>query len=159
CCAARRCSDAGRWSNPASLARYFRHLRGRVEPVSALDASVQLQILNRLADFVRSSDRLAFFCPQIRGCRHITIHVPVLYLARASGSICSCCFQSTADAGQLAQTTTNVAGGLMRTVAELPNRFTETENCWIPLPGGIRLAAKLWLPEGCDKKPVPTLVE
>lgn len=47
----------------------------------------------------------------------------------------------------------------MRTVSELPNRYTETEDCWIPLPGGLRLAAKLWLPEGCDKKAVPTLVE
>lgn len=47
----------------------------------------------------------------------------------------------------------------MRTVTELPNRYTETDDCWIPLASGIRLAAKLWLPEGADRKQVPTLIE
>jgi uncharacterized protein len=47
----------------------------------------------------------------------------------------------------------------MRTVSELPHRYTESEDCWIPLKSGIKLAAKLWLPEGCTTKPVPTLLE
>src|SRR3546814_5176814 len=47
----------------------------------------------------------------------------------------------------------------MRIAEEFPCRFTETEDCWIPLPDGVRLAAKLWLPEGAHEKPVPTILE
>src|SRR3546814_16547028 len=49
--------------------------------------------------------------------------------------------------------------GSMRIAEEFPCRFTETEDCWIPLPDGVRLAAKLWLPEGAHEKPVPTILE
>lgn len=47
----------------------------------------------------------------------------------------------------------------MKTIEDFPNSVIETEECWIPLPDGTRLAAKLWLPAGRDKKPVPTLLE
>jgi uncharacterized protein len=47
----------------------------------------------------------------------------------------------------------------MKIVEDFPCRFTETEECWIPLSDGIRLAAKLWLPEGAQDKPVPTILE
>ncbi|MDQ8727692.1 CocE/NonD family hydrolase [Bradyrhizobium sp. LHD-71] len=47
----------------------------------------------------------------------------------------------------------------MKTVKDFPNSFSETEDCWIPLADGTRLAAKLWLPAGSDKRPVPTLLE
>lgn len=47
----------------------------------------------------------------------------------------------------------------MKIVDKFPHRFTETEDCWIPLSDGIRLAAKLWLPEGAENAPVPTILE
>jgi putative CocE/NonD family hydrolase len=34
-----------------------------------------------------------------------------------------------------------------------------TENVWIPLADGTRLAARLWLPEGADARPVPAILE
>ncbi|WP_296387804.1 CocE/NonD family hydrolase [Reyranella sp.] len=34
-----------------------------------------------------------------------------------------------------------------------------TENIWIPLPDGSRLAARLWLPEDAERHPVPALLE
>ncbi|RPI42827.1 MAG: CocE/NonD family hydrolase, partial [Betaproteobacteria bacterium] len=36
---------------------------------------------------------------------------------------------------------------------------TETEDCWIPMPDGVRLAAKLWLPDIASTRRVPTLIE
>lgn len=47
----------------------------------------------------------------------------------------------------------------MKIIEEFPQSFTETEDCWIPLPDGIRLAAKLWLPDTAMQKPVPTILE
>lgn len=35
----------------------------------------------------------------------------------------------------------------------------EIENTWIRLPDGVRLAARIWLPEGADSAPVPALLE
>lgn len=35
----------------------------------------------------------------------------------------------------------------------------EIENLWIPLPDGGRLAARCWLPEGAEARPVPAIVE
>ncbi|GGH18295.1 hypothetical protein SAMN05444007_10156 [Cribrihabitans marinus] len=40
-----------------------------------------------------------------------------------------------------------------------PRSFTEIEHLWIPMPDGIRLAARLWLPDGADRDPVPALLE
>lgn len=40
-----------------------------------------------------------------------------------------------------------------------PHRVTEIEHCWIPLPDGTRLAARIWLPEGAENDPVPALLE
>lgn len=45
---------------------------------------------------------------------------------------------------------------------ERPSRssaFEVTENVWIPMPDGCRLAARLWLPEGCGIEPVATIFE
>src|SRR3546814_13098905 len=47
----------------------------------------------------------------------------------------------------------------MRIPEEFPCRFTEPEDCWIPLPDGVRLAARLWLPESAHEKPVPPIPE
>ena len=47
----------------------------------------------------------------------------------------------------------------MRTVTRFPHQYTETEDCWIPMPDGVNLAAKLWLPEIAQKQRVPTIIE
>jgi len=47
----------------------------------------------------------------------------------------------------------------MKTITDFPHRWTETDDCWIPMPDGVKLAAKLWLPESAASKPVPTIIE
>ncbi|RMF37360.1 MAG: peptidase S15, partial [Alphaproteobacteria bacterium] len=33
------------------------------------------------------------------------------------------------------------------------------ETVWIPMPDGVKLAARLWLPEGAEQTPVPAILE
>jgi hypothetical protein len=40
-----------------------------------------------------------------------------------------------------------------------PHPIREVENLWIPMPDGTRLAARLWLPEDAESRPVPALFE
>lgn len=47
----------------------------------------------------------------------------------------------------------------MRVVRDFPRGIREIENIWIPMPDGVRLAARLWLPEGSEDKPVPAILE
>ena len=47
----------------------------------------------------------------------------------------------------------------MKIVREYPNKVTEFENAWIPMPDGIQLAARIWLPEGAEQEPVPAILE
>jgi putative CocE/NonD family hydrolase len=47
----------------------------------------------------------------------------------------------------------------LKTITKFPHQYTETEDCWIPMPDGIKLAAKLWLPDIASKKGVPTIIE
>lgn len=47
----------------------------------------------------------------------------------------------------------------MKTITDFPHRWTETDDCWIPMLDGVKLAAKLWLPESAASKPVPTIIE
>ena len=47
----------------------------------------------------------------------------------------------------------------MKVVEVFPHRVREIEHGWIPLPDGCRLAARLWLPEGASRAPVPAIVE
>jgi putative CocE/NonD family hydrolase len=47
----------------------------------------------------------------------------------------------------------------MRHITELPVALREIENIWIPLSDGIRLAARLWLPETVESHPVPAVLE
>ncbi len=47
----------------------------------------------------------------------------------------------------------------MVVASALPYRVRVVENLWIPLAEGIRLAAKLWLPETTDRTPVPAVLE
>src|ERR1700677_2149867 len=37
--------------------------------------------------------------------------------------------------------------------------FKVIENEWIPMPDGVRLAARFWIPEGADAHPVPVVWE
>ncbi|MFD8493789.1 CocE/NonD family hydrolase [Amycolatopsis sp. NPDC059657] len=47
----------------------------------------------------------------------------------------------------------------MRTVTSLPYQLTEEEHVWIPLPDGLRLAARIWRPVCSDDQPVPAILE
>jgi hypothetical protein len=47
----------------------------------------------------------------------------------------------------------------LKTVTRFPHQYTETEDCWIPMPDGVKLAAKLWLPDVAAKRRVPTIIE
>ena len=47
----------------------------------------------------------------------------------------------------------------MNEVDTFPNGVRTIENVWIPLSDGNRLAARIWLPEGADKNPVPAILE
>jgi uncharacterized protein len=45
-------------------------------------------------------------------------------------------------------------------VAEsLPHRVEVVEHTWIPMSDGCRLSARLWLPEGAEREPVPAVLE
>ncbi|WP_251978445.1 CocE/NonD family hydrolase [Salinicola avicenniae] len=46
-----------------------------------------------------------------------------------------------------------------REVRDFPHAITEHPLVWIPLPNGVRLAARLWLPENADDHPVPAVIE
>ncbi|MDF9798640.1 putative CocE/NonD family hydrolase [Catalinimonas alkaloidigena] len=47
----------------------------------------------------------------------------------------------------------------MQEVKEFPHAFEEIENTWIPMPDGIRLAARMWIPEKAHDEPVPAIFE
>ncbi len=47
----------------------------------------------------------------------------------------------------------------MRILETFPFAVREIENCWIPMPDGARLAARIWLPENATSRPVPAVVE
>ena len=47
----------------------------------------------------------------------------------------------------------------MRTIESFPHAVREIENLWIEMPDGIRLAARIWLPEGAEDDPVPAILE
>ncbi|WP_440995175.1 CocE/NonD family hydrolase [Arhodomonas sp. SL1] len=47
----------------------------------------------------------------------------------------------------------------MRIARELPCRVQRHETLWIPMGDGARLAARLWLPEGAERAPVPAILE
>ena len=44
-------------------------------------------------------------------------------------------------------------------VEKFPRKVKEIENTFIPLAEGIQLAARIWLPEDAEKKPVPAILE
>ncbi|MER9254427.1 CocE/NonD family hydrolase [Mesorhizobium sp. M0598] len=47
----------------------------------------------------------------------------------------------------------------IRVVTEFPRKVREIENLWIPMPDGVKLAARIWLPEDADADPVPAILE
>ena len=47
----------------------------------------------------------------------------------------------------------------MATATPQVTRIREVEHSWIPVSGGIRLSARLWLPEPASGEPVPALLE
>ena len=47
----------------------------------------------------------------------------------------------------------------MPTIDQFPRAVIEHPNIWIPLQDGTRLAARLWLPEDADRRPVPAILE
>ena len=47
----------------------------------------------------------------------------------------------------------------MRIRTSFPYEIREIENCWIPLPDGCRLAARIWLPCNAAEEPVPAIIE
>jgi len=47
----------------------------------------------------------------------------------------------------------------LQTVTRFPHALREIEHCWIPLGDGCRLAARLWIPQIAEQKPVPALLE
>jgi uncharacterized protein len=47
----------------------------------------------------------------------------------------------------------------MRTVDSLPYELREDRHVWIPMSDGIRLAARIWRPEGAEERPVPAILE
>jgi hypothetical protein len=44
-------------------------------------------------------------------------------------------------------------------VTDFPHAICEIEHLWIPLSDGTRLAARIWLPDDADRKPVPAILE
>jgi uncharacterized protein len=47
----------------------------------------------------------------------------------------------------------------MRTVDSLPHPVREEQQVWIPMPDGVRLAARIWRPEASEEHPVPAVLE
>jgi putative CocE/NonD family hydrolase len=47
----------------------------------------------------------------------------------------------------------------MRINDQLPQAVRTIEHVWIPLPDGLRLAARIWLPEHAGDHPVPAILE
>jgi putative CocE/NonD family hydrolase len=43
--------------------------------------------------------------------------------------------------------------------SDFPHPIQEIEHIWIPMTDGVRLAARLWLPEDAPQKPVPAILE
>lgn len=47
----------------------------------------------------------------------------------------------------------------MRIVSEFPHPVKTLEHVWIPMPDGVRLSARIWLPEAAEQDPVPAIFE
>ncbi|RUW79763.1 MAG: CocE/NonD family hydrolase [Mesorhizobium sp.] len=47
----------------------------------------------------------------------------------------------------------------IRVVTDFPRKVREIENVWIPMPDGVKLAARIWLPQDAGQNPVPAILE
>ena len=47
----------------------------------------------------------------------------------------------------------------MKIIERFPRAVRVIENCWITMPDGCRLAARIWLPEDAETAPVPAILE
>ncbi|MCF8028631.1 MAG: CocE/NonD family hydrolase [Desulfobacteraceae bacterium] len=47
----------------------------------------------------------------------------------------------------------------MKTITSFPHAVREMEHVWIALSDGVRLAARIWLPEDAQQNPVPAILE
>ena len=47
----------------------------------------------------------------------------------------------------------------MKRVHELPKSIRVVRHTWITMRDGVRLSARLWLPDGADGEPVPAILE
>lgn len=47
----------------------------------------------------------------------------------------------------------------MKTFEEFPCRIRHIEHQWIQMPDGVRLAARIWIPESANTHPVPAILE
>lgn len=47
----------------------------------------------------------------------------------------------------------------MTVIKTFPRKVKEIDNCWIPMPDGVKLAARIWMPADAEKKPVPAILE
>ncbi|HSF94732.1 MAG TPA: CocE/NonD family hydrolase, partial [Thermohalobaculum sp.] len=44
-------------------------------------------------------------------------------------------------------------------VDRFPKDVREIEHLWIPMPDGVRLSARVWMPENAEAEPVPAILE
>src|SRR5690606_5661368 len=42
---------------------------------------------------------------------------------------------------------------------DFPFAVSLQEHVWIPMPDGARLAARIWIPKGAERNPVPAILE
>jgi putative CocE/NonD family hydrolase len=47
----------------------------------------------------------------------------------------------------------------MRYVDDFPRRVTSVDHVWIPMRDGVRLSARIWMPEDAEADPVPAVME
>src|SRR5262245_36532569 len=47
----------------------------------------------------------------------------------------------------------------MKFVDSGPCEIREIENLWVPMPDGMKLAARIWLPADAERNPVPAILE
>lgn len=47
----------------------------------------------------------------------------------------------------------------MKIVKDFPHKIRDIEHIWIPMPDGVRLAARIWMPENAESSPVPAIFE
>lgn len=47
----------------------------------------------------------------------------------------------------------------MKIIRSFKHDVKQVENVWIPMPDGVRLAARIWLPEDSARNPVPAILE